>query len=50
MLVKSVTAQFRKTISLMWFINAFPTGVTPKGSTKIFTVFQKDFTNLNQEI
>lgn len=27
----------------MWFINTFPTGVTPKGSTKIFIVFQKDF-------
>ena len=34
----------------MWFINTFPTGVTVKGSTKIFIVFQRDFANLNQEI
>lgn len=50
MLVKWATAQFRKIILLMWFINTFPTGVTVKGSTKIFIVFQRDFANLNQEI
>lgn len=49
-LVKWATAQFREILSLMWLINTFPTGVTVKGSTKIFIVFQRDFTNLSQEI
>lgn len=41
MVAKWARAQFRKIISQMQFINTFPTGVTLKGSTKIFIVFSE---------